>query len=247
MRRCALIVGLMGFAAWGAPAGANADGITVLFHVRPPYAYYDEAHNVTGILVARVKDAVARAGLTAIWVEMPPARQTEEIKRTQDPTCGLGWFKRPEREAFARFSDPIYRDQPTVVVARRDDERFADGMSLEDSFHDRSRALLVKTGYSYGATIDGWINALAPLREASAAPNEELLGMIALARADYAMMAPEEADDLFAIDGSLRTRLHTVTLADAPDGELRYLMCSRSTPASALQRIDDALAPIPAQ
>ena len=30
----------------------------------------------------------------------------------------LGWFKRPERENFARFTDPIYQDRPTVIVAR---------------------------------------------------------------------------------------------------------------------------------
>lgn len=241
MRWWCAIVGLIGFAAPGAAVGQPH--ITILFHVRPPYAYFEPNRQVTGILVAPVSAALAKAGIGVDWSEMPPARQTEEIKRAKDSVCALGWFRRPEREAFASFTDPIYRDRPTIIVARIDDARFADGMSLEDSFRDASRTLIVKSGYSYGAAIDGWIKSLQPHAEISSGANELLLGMVAHARVDYAIMAPEEAGDLLGTTAELGASLHAVRLSDAPDGELRYLMCSKATPAALILQFNQALAP----
>lgn len=242
MRRRVFLASVIATVVAALPAGADDPAITILFHVRPPYAEFDSDHQVTGLLAAPVKAALAGAGIAAEWFEMPPARQTEEIKRSSANLCGLGWFKRPERESFAYFSAPIYHDRPTVVVARRSDDRFADGMSLQDSFRDGSRQVIVKTGYSYGAIIDRWLAALHPPTEVSAGDNEELLGMVALQRADYAIMAPEEAEDLLRSKSELSESLHAVQLSDAPDGELRYLMCSKSTPAEIIARINQALA-----
>jgi polar amino acid transport system substrate-binding protein len=238
MFRPSLIVGLMLLSAAPVPAVAEQPALTILFHVRPPYAYYDAGHNVACLLAGPVDEAVARAGTSANWVEMPPARQTEEIKRSKEAICGLGWFKRPERETFALFTDPIYHDQPAIVVARQRDPRFADGMSLQDSFRDASRVLIVKTGYSYGSTIDEWIKLWHPTSSGS---NEQLLGMIAQQRGDYVIMAMEEADDLLGSVTELGAALRPVRLSDAPNGELRYLMCSKATPAELIARIDAAL------
>lgn len=238
----AFIASMIATVSAGWPAGADEPALTILFHVRPPYAELDARHEATGLLADPVRAALADAGLAADWLEMPPARQTEEIKRSRANLCGLGWFKRPDRESFAQFSAPIYRDQPAVVVARRNDGRFADGMSLQDSFRDGSREVIVKTGYSYGATIDQWMADLQPPAEISSGDNESLLGMVALDRADYAIMAPEEADDLLGAVPQLGASLHAVRLADAPDGELRYLMCTRATPPELIGRINEALA-----
>src|SRR5687768_13276837 len=125
------VVGLMALAAF--PAAADEPHVTILFHVRPPYSQQEADGRVTGILVEPVAAALAKAGIGVEWIEMPPARQTEIIKRGKGagPVCGLGWFKRPERERFALFSDPIYQDQPSLLVARKDDAHFADGMSLQ--------------------------------------------------------------------------------------------------------------------
>ncbi len=247
MRCGAVIAGLIGVAAAALPTSADEPAVTILFHLRPPYAEIDDRHQLTGLLVDPVRAALAEAGLTADWLEMPPARQTEEIKRSNASVCALGWFKRPEREAFALFSAPIYHDQPTVAVARKSDGRFADGMSLQESLRDDSREIIVKIGYSYGATIDEWMAALHPRSEVSSGDNGALLGMVALERGDYAIMAPEEADDLLATVPELRASLHAIRLSDAPAGELRYLMCSQATPAELLARINDELPPVTAQ
>src|SRR5690348_4110099 len=244
MRGRFFFAGLVALAAASLPAVAERPAVTILFHVRSPYSEYDSNNAVTGVLVAPVKKALAKAGISAEWVEMPPARQTEEIKRGNSALCALGWFKRPEREAFARFTKPIYHDHPTVVVARRDDARFANGMSLEDSFRDPSRTLIMKTGYSYGGTIDDWIKQLQPTSNTSSGANEQLLRMIAEKRADYAIMAPEEAKDLLTSVPQLGSSLRAVKLSDAPDGELRYLMCSNAVAPDFIRRINKALPPL---
>lgn len=240
MRWRALILGLLAVSA--CPAAAEQVRLTVLFHVRPPYSYYGTDHRVAGLLFTPVSKALDKTGIAADWVEMPPARQVEEIKRADRAICGLGWFKRPEREAFAIFTAAVYRDRSPVVIARKDDGRFADGMSLQDSFRDSSRTLMVKTGYSYGAVIDGWIKDLQPRADTSSVDNDKLLGMIAQQRADYAIMAPEEAEDLLQAEPPLGAALHAVRPGDAPKGERRYLMCSKSTPPELIAQISASLA-----
>lgn len=245
MGRRGLIAGVLGLmAASGAallPARADHLPITIYFHVRPPYAEPGAPVGVKGLLVTPVIKALNEAGLEAQWVEMPPARQTEEIKRAVQPACGLGWFKRPDREEFAIFTAAIYKDRPTVIVARKDDARFAAPASLQRTFSDPRLRLLVKTGYSYGEVIDDWVLQYHPSAEESAGTNEAMLNMIANGRNDYMIMAAEEADYLLERDAPLGAALHAVALSDAPEGEQRYLMCSKSVPADAIARLNAKL------
>jgi polar amino acid transport system substrate-binding protein len=245
MKRTGLIAGMLGLAAAATagflPAQAHHLPITIYFHIRPPYAEPGAPVGVKGLLVAPVIKAMNEAGLEAQWVEMPPARQTEEIKRAVEPACGLGWFKRPDREDFAVFTAAIYKDRPSVIVARKDDTRFAAPASLQRIFADPRLRLLIKTGYSYGEIIDGWLRQYHPSAEESAGTNELMLNMVANQRSDYMIMAPEEADYLLERDAPLGAALRTVTLSDAPEGEARYLMCSKSVPADAIARLNAKL------
>lgn len=245
MSRTRLIAGVLGLlAASGAaflPAQADHLPITIYFHVRPPYAEPGAPVGVKGLLVSPVIKALNEAGLEAQWVQMPPARQPEEIKRAVEPACGLGWFKRPEREEYAIFTASIYKDRPSVIVARKDDARFKAPASLERIFSDPRLKLLVKTGYSYGKTIDDWLQHYHPAAAESAGTNEIMLNMVANSRSDYMIMAAEEADYLLERDAPLGAVLHAVALSDAPEGEQRYLMCSKSTPADAIARLNAEL------
>ncbi len=241
MRWPSLLAGLFGLALAAGDAAADEPSLTILFHVRPPYSELGAPAGVKGLLVSPIIRAMSQANLSAQWVEMPPARQTEEIKRAERPVCGLGWFKRPEREDFAVFTAPIYQDKPSVVVARKDDARFKSPATLQFLFADRSAKLIVKTGYSYGAVIDAWILRQQPDAEETAVGNEAMLNMIANGRRDYVIMAAEEAEYLLKRDAPLGEKLQAVTLTDAPAGEQRYLMCSKATPADTLARLNEAL------
>jgi crotonobetainyl-CoA:carnitine CoA-transferase CaiB-like acyl-CoA transferase len=54
-------------------------------------------------------------------------------------------------------------------------------------------------------------------------------------------MAAEEAEYLLQRDLPLGAVLRVVELSDAPQGEQRYLMCSKSTPLDTLVKLNTAL------
>jgi polar amino acid transport system substrate-binding protein len=219
------------------------DTLTIYYHDRPPYSARAADGSVQGITADIVTAAMSVAGVAYRWEELPSARQMAMIKRDQAPSCGLGWFKRADREAFAKFSAAIYRDLPTIVVARAKDARFAGTPSIDTLFADKSLTLLTKTGYSYGAEIDAKIASQKPNVRADTSDNRIMLGMVSRNRVDYMIMAEEEAKDLLSQPDFATAGLAIYHLADPPAGEYRYLMCSKSVPDDTIARINQALPP----
>jgi polar amino acid transport system substrate-binding protein len=221
---------------------ALADGHLLLyFHQRPPYSWLDDSSNVVGVVAEPAERALRKAGIHFSWAAMPSARQMETIKNNEEKACGVGWFKRPEREEFARFSQPIYHDRDMVIVARRADIRLRDDPSIETLFRDPDLTLLTKVGYSYGAVMDAKLAELRPRREETATDNLHMLDMIALGRADFTLMSAEEADHLLQIPGPTSNTLATYTFSGAPKGEERYLMCSKQVPQTMINAFNAAL------
>jgi polar amino acid transport system substrate-binding protein len=232
------------FALLAATGGAQAeDDLVIYYHQRPPYSARQADGSVKGIIADIVTQAMSVAGIPYRWEELPSARQMAVLKRDEGKACGLGWFKRPEREAFAKFSAAIYRDLPTIVVARADDRRFAGTPSIDALFADKTLTLLTKTGYSYGGEIDQKIAAQKPRFRADASDNRIMLGMASRARVDYMIMAEEEARDMLAESDLADAGLAIYHLANPPAGEYRYLMCSRSVPDDLIARINQAITP----
>jgi polar amino acid transport system substrate-binding protein len=226
-----------------AGSAAAEDDLILYYHERAPYSAKQADGSVRGITADIAAKAVSAAGITYHWEDLPSARQMEVIKRAEESSCGLGWFKRPEREAFAKFSVAIYRDLPTIVAARADDSRFAGTPRLDTLFADKRLTLLTKTGYSYGAEIDGKIAAEKPNARADASDNRTMLGMVSRSRVDYMIMAEEEAQDLLSQPDFAAAGLAVYHLADPPAGEYRYLMCSKSVPDAVIARINHAITP----
>ena len=236
----ALVIGWL--AALGCGSAA-ADGLLLYYHDRPPYSEKQPDGSVHGITADIAAAALQAAGIAFRWEDLPSARQLEVIKRDVNQACGLGWFKRPDREAFAKFTAPIYRDLPTIIVARADDARFAGTPRLDALFSDKALILLIKTGYSYGAEIDSKIAADVPNLRRDSSENRIMLGMVGRKRVDYMFMPEEEARDLLD-DPELKVAgLAVYHLRDAPAGEFRYLMGSKSVPDSLIERINQAITP----
>jgi polar amino acid transport system substrate-binding protein len=225
----------------GDRAALADDHLLVYFHQRPPYSWLDDSSSVVGIVAEPAERAMQKAGIAFAWAAMPSARQIETIKRNEGEVCGVGWFKRPEREEFARFSNPIYQDRDMVIVARRADIRFRGNPSVETLFRDPGLILLTKVGYSYGGVMDAKLAELKPRREETATDNVHMLDMIALGRADFMFMSAEEADYLLRLPGTTSNTLDTYTFADAPKGEARYLMCSMLVPEAVINSFNAAL------
>lgn len=229
------------YAVTNVAADASAEDLVVFFNDRAPYFWRDDTDNVRGIVAEPAERALAASGTPFIWEELPSARQIETIKRNEMAACGLGWYKRPDREEFARFSDAIYRDSRMVVIARKHDPHYVDNPPIATLFADPGLTLLVKVGYSYGTVMDAKIAAGNPNRVSTSTDNLHMLDMIALGRADYMLMSAEEADYLLNADGHVANALASYPFQDAPEGEPRHLMCTMQVPRDLLDRFNAAL------
>ena len=125
----------------------------MLYNVRPPY-FIESGSELTGITADIVNRAFENANIELEWINAPAGRHLEKIKENKVDICAAGWFKNPEREAFAKYTVPIYQDLPTVLLTRKDNLTKISKPDLQSLLSDKQLMLLVKDGYSYGQFID---------------------------------------------------------------------------------------------
>jgi ABC-type amino acid transport substrate-binding protein len=70
----------------------------------------------------------------------------------------------------------------------------------------------------------------------------ELIRSIEQGKADYMLIAPEEANDLIRAVGLKPDSFAMIDLSEIPAGNLRYLMCNQAVTDETLQRINYAIA-----
>lgn len=225
-------------------AAEASDRLTVLYEDRPPYYITNTDGSVGGVVLAPVSAALDAASIEADWVVRSFKRQIEEIKRDANPVCSPGWFKKPEREAFAKFSRPVYRDQPQVVVARSDNARRISHPTLDLLLADSSLRIGVKLGYSYGAYIDGLLAKHHPLTVETSQDIGGMTRMLLGRRFDYLVAAPEEYASLAERLGIAGGDIVSLRMRDVPPGNKRYLMCSRRVDDGILARFNAALSTV---
>lgn len=222
---------------------AADEPISLMYEVRAPYIVGNADGTISGLTAGPSVLAFERAGLDFMTVEIPSNRQLATIRANKSPACGIGWFDRPERRVFARFTNPVFRDRPTVVLMLRENAAARKDDSLERMIADDSLSLLVKTQFSYGAKIDSWIDAYQPDVTAVTLDNIGMVRMIEAERVDYMLLAEAEAYYLLIELGKERAdRLAILNMPDSPHGNFRHLMCSQSVPASAIERLNAAIA-----
>ena len=221
---------------------AAAETLRILYEDRPPYYVTHADGTVGGIVGGPVGEALHDAHIVHEWVIMPSSRQLFTIRHNDAYACSPGWFRNDERETFAKFSDVVYRDRPQVVAARSSDENLFNDRSLKDILADTRLILGVKTGFSYGETIDGLIAANAPVMVATTQSMEGMRRMLTRRRFDYFIVAPEEFETLAAAALGDGATIVSIAHADIPPGNARYLMCALQVPDDILQRFNVALA-----
>ena len=155
--------------------------------------------------------------------------------------CGIGWFKNPEREQFAKFTKPIYRDLPTLALAN---SKFKSkrGMRLEEVLAIKGVRVLAKDNYSYGPFIDGLLAQFKPVVIHTTNENSAMVEMVRLNRADFMFVAEEEAKYLAAEAGASIREFQLIRFADMPMGEKRHLMCSKNVPDELIRQLNGAIA-----
>jgi len=211
--------------------------ITIHYHERPPY-YTTHGKSVGGIIGDRINFVFEQARIPLAWQKTPAVRQLDIIKKNQRREGAAGWFRNAERERFAKFSRPIYRDRPTIALARSDQERLHSGAGLAATLSNRRIRLLRKKGYSYGSHIDGLLDQLQPKQVTTDTDNIGMLRMIHTRRADYFFIAEEEAEDLLARIELPAAAFKKISFADMPAGNRRYILFSRRVEATTIERLN---------
>ena len=213
----------------------------VAYLERPPY-YWTQDEQPKGFLLELTQRVFRLAGIDAVYMPVPPNRIIAELRENASPVCSIGWFKNPERESFARFSLPIYRDRPLVILTTKDQaERIRQYDRLEDVFRDTSLVLATMASFSFGEEIDRLQRLILPRVLTISTTQSVLPRLISQGRATYMLVAPEEVPNLLGsanVDPELFVEL---TMRDIPPGNLRHLIFNAGVPKDIVDRVNTAI------
>jgi uncharacterized protein (TIGR02285 family) len=223
------------------PLMAAAQEVQVIYRDKPPYTYTDGGQPA-GFLMKRTGDVFRAAGIDARYLEVPLRRILQDIQDNQRPICSPGWYRLPEREAFARFSLPIHQDKPHVVLAHAASVAAVKAhRRVADLLGDPALTLGVVEGISYGADLDRSIATTArPPMRAMVTPLQ-LAKMIAARRADYMFIDQEDMGWLRQNSDFNTLELQRIDMPDMPAGLQRYLMCSLKVELAQMERLNQAI------
>lgn len=241
-RRAALLALLCLLACIPAAAAGNAVDLHVVYLERPPY-YWTEKGQPRGFLLGLTRQILERAGVAASFEQHPPNRIMEEIRNNRSQVCSIGWFKTTERESFALFSLPIYRDRPLVLLTTEETApQIRRHRTLRDVFADTSLIMAQVASFSYGEAVDALLKEVN-VRSLTVSSSQKVLPKLILqGRASYMLVAPEEIPTLLRLAEVDSDRFISLDMEGIPAGNLRHLIFSRSVPESTVALINSAIA-----
>jgi len=229
----------IGFAT--SSAGWAESGLEFMYHERAPYYVGQDDGAVGGIIGTRVTKILSTAGIPHFFRRVPANRQLREIERNLRRACALGWFKKPERETFAKFSKPVYRDKPMLMLIRGSEPKTADKTSLAGLSESPELRMGAKLGYSYGPVIDKMIEKLRFSVVTTSQDNVGMLRMLIGKRFDYFLAAAEEVSGILEEVNVTDDNVIAVPLSDSPPGNYRYIMCSKRVDDDLIHRLNLAI------
>ncbi len=222
-------------------AMARQAPLAIEYRDKPPYSY-TEAGRPAGFLMERTMRLLKRAGIEAHYAEVPVRRTLLNLQGNQTAMCSPGLYKIPEREAYARFSLPIHRDRPHVVLAHGGVATQIRAMPrLTQLFSDPALQPGLLEGVSYGQQLDQLLTTTArPAIRAQLTPLQ-LARMVGMKRVDYMLIDEEDLAWLRRDPDFSQLPLVRIEFTDMPRGQLRYLACSQQVPAQVLDRLNQAI------
>ncbi|NCT81782.1 MAG: transporter substrate-binding domain-containing protein [Comamonadaceae bacterium] len=234
-RRLVLLAALCAAGAAAQPA------LTIEYRDKPPYTY-TEAGQPAGFLMERTARLLKRAGIQARFVEVPIRRTLMHLQAGTAPICSPGLYKNAEREAIARFSLPIHRDRPHVVLAHASVAAQIRALPrIAQLFAEPSLQPGLVDGVSYGGQLDQLLaGATRPPLRAQLAPLQ-LARMVGARRVDYMLIDEEDLAWLRKDPEFAPLALVRIEFADMPRGELRHLACSQQVTPRTMDRLNRAI------
>jgi uncharacterized protein (TIGR02285 family) len=240
MKHIAYIQQLLLLGMLFANSALATERIPLYFNDRPPYLVPAPDGSASGLTGTPSAQAFNNAGIAFVWAKMPTNRQLMSIKMNSAMGCAVGWFKTPEREQYAKFTKAIYRDKPAVGLANNG-FTVTPNAALKTVMATKGVRILAKDKFSYGSFIDDLIGKLKPHVTYTTTESSLMVEMIRVGRADFMFVAEEEAAFLAEGAGANIREFHLIRFADMPEGEKRYIMCSKQTPDALINRLNKAI------
>lgn len=220
------------------------DAILLSYYARAPYAVHQIDGSVTGLTADAAAAAFTKAGIPFQWQLVPAKRQIVNLRTGKTRECALGWYKTAERSQWGKFTDPIYRDKPTVAIAR-----FAfqpGGTTLAAAVADPSVRVVMKSGLTYGLDVPRIMaNAKAQV-QVIGSEQTTLARMVAADRADFMFSPHEEAQSLIVSSQvgspSEGQTLKILSFDDVAQGHTRHIWCSNLVSNDTIVRLNQAIA-----
>ena len=226
---------------WSTSAFAE-DVVQIYYEERVPYAVTSEQGVVSGLTADPTAKAFNQASISFTWKRMPFKRQLQTIKYNKKMACGIGWFKKAEREEFALFTEVIYQDKPSVTLSKQGNDAVVKHHDVTSLLKDKQLKLLTKDGFSYGSYVDGLISQLTPETVvAVGSSNVQMLQVLLSGRADYFFVSEEEAEEIIVSSGQALEQFQLQSYFDMPDGNKRYIACSPQVTKATVDRLNRAL------
>ncbi len=224
---------------------AQSDEIILSFIDRAPYYYLQ--NNIPKGFLLEWQIEVLKTAKVPYKVRQSTAKGIlNRIRINASPICSVGWFKNDEREKFGNFTDAIYQNKPLVALIRSSDKRFKNISDISNLFANQNLTLGKNSTFSYGDIIDNFISEIRPPVIEVSAPQKTLIHMLKKGRFDYMLMAPEEVNTSILKEGFKKNDFKTRDLG-LPQGNKRYLFCSKKVPNNYIERINTAIykTPVP--
>lgn len=232
---------LMAFSFPGV-AAEPAPEVTLYYYERMPF-FGDSGGKPAGLLIGISELIFDEAGINYKFINVPVVRFFESLRKPGN-SCLIGALRTKEREAIYAYSDDfIYRDQPFRVIVNKAKRKALPERPTIKQVLESGLRLGVTEGYVYGSWLDGKIAEHQPIVQKINIGNEteKMHKMLIGGRFDYMFAVAEEARHVVAEDQQHRSHLTTVEIADAPRGNMRYLLCSKGIDSAILQKINAAI------
>ncbi|WP_321367742.1 transporter substrate-binding domain-containing protein [uncultured Desulfuromusa sp.] len=225
------------------PVNTTAESLTFSYIERPPYYFTSPSGAADGFLVTRTKKILQAAGIEAQFLSLTPNKINYILRYANVPHCSIGWFKKPERELFAKFTKPIYQNQPLVILTTKERKKhFKDAKTLAEIFTNRALTIARMGSFSYGTYVDQLLEKLSPKSRFYSKKQSSLLQALHANQASYMLIAPEEIEQIILTAKLPAEEFVKIPLEEIPHGNLRYLMCGHAVSDNLMAQLNSAIA-----
>lgn len=220
------------------------EAIVLHYALRPPYTLAStDPHSLDGVAGKRIVDILRRAGIPYHLNKTPPLRQLDAVRDNKSRDCTYDWYKTPEREIYARFSEPFAQDSRYVYVTRKNSVVNAP-VSMSQIINSGLTMVRV-SGYSYGADLDAVIKSGQIKTLITHGEEIELMTTIMRKRSDFGLLLADEVSYILRHNELLRAELRVYETSEMPEPEYTYFLCSHKVDNDTMSAFNQALLELP--